>query len=74
MTDMDGPALDRELEKGAAELLILSLLEGPPRHGYELSKLVEARSGGRLVFHIDSLYPLLYRFEERDPTVALGGE
>jgi PadR family transcriptional regulator, regulatory protein PadR len=65
MTDMDRSALDRELKKGAAELLLLSLLEARPRHGYELGKLIETRSGGRLVFHLDSLYPLLYRLEER---------
>ena len=65
MTDIDPAALDRELKKGAAELLLLSLLEAHPRHGYELSGLLEARSAGRLVFHIDSLYPLLYRLEER---------
>ena len=66
MTDIDLAALDRELKKGAAELLLLSLLDARPRHGYELGKLIETRSGGRLVFHIDSLYPLLYRLEERD--------
>jgi transcriptional regulator len=65
MTDIDQRSLDRELKKGAAELLILSLLEARPRHGYDLSKLIDARSGGRLTFHIDSLYPLLYRLEER---------
>jgi PadR family transcriptional regulator len=65
MTDIDLSPLDRELKKGAAELLLLSVLEGRPRHGYELGKLIEALSGGRLVFHLDSLYPLLYRLEER---------
>jgi transcriptional regulator len=65
MTDIDLQALDRELKKGAAELLLLAVLEARPRHGYELGKLIEARSGGRLVFHLDSLYPLLYRLEER---------
>ncbi len=65
MTDIDLPALDRELKKGAAELLMLSVLEARPRHGYELGKLIETWSGGRLVFHLDSLYPLLYRLEER---------
>ena len=65
MTDMDTRGLDRELKKGSAELLILSLLDARPRHGYELSKLIHARSGGQLTFHIDSLYPLLYRLEER---------
>src|SRR5262245_2817568 len=65
MTDIDLPALDRELKKGAAELLLLSVLEARPRHGYELGKLIDTQSGGRLVFHLDSLYPLLYRLEER---------
>jgi PadR family transcriptional regulator PadR len=65
MTDIDSRTLDRELKKGSAELLILSLLDARPRHGYELSKLIERRSEGKLVFHVDSLYPLLYRLEER---------
>ena len=65
MTDIDARALDRELKKGSAELLILSLVESRARHGYELCKLIEAQSRGRLIFHIASLYPLLYRLEER---------
>ena len=65
MTDIDLSVFDRELKKGAAELLLLSLLDARARHGYELSKLIESRSEGKLVFHIDSLYPLLYRLEER---------
>ncbi len=55
----------RAWQKGSAELLILSLLEHEPRHGYDLSKLIEARSGGVLRFHVASLYPLLYRLERR---------
>jgi len=65
MADINVQALDRELKRGSAELLILSLLDARPRHGYELGKLIHARSGGQLTFHIDSLYPLLYRLEER---------
>src|ERR687892_1745851 len=65
MADMNARALDRELKKGSAELLILSLLDARPRHGYDLSKLIHARSAGQITFHIDSLYPLLYRLEER---------
>ena len=56
---------DRELKKGSAELLILSLVEARPRHGYEISKLIEARSDGLLKFNVASLYPLLYRLEKR---------
>jgi PadR family transcriptional regulator PadR len=57
--------LDRELKKGSAELLILSLVEARPRHGYEISKLIEQRSAGKVAFKVASLYPLLYRLEER---------
>jgi PadR family transcriptional regulator len=57
--------LDRELKKGSAELVILSILEARARHGYEISKLIETRSAGHMKFHVASLYPLLYRLEER---------
>jgi PadR family transcriptional regulator, regulatory protein PadR len=65
MADINPRTFERELKKGSAELLLLSVLEGRPRHGYELGKLIHTRSGGRLTFHLDSLYPLLYRLEER---------
>src|SRR5213593_1101775 len=54
-----------EWKKGSAELLILSLLEDQPRHGYEIGSLIDLRSGGTLHFHVASLYPLLYRLEKR---------
>ncbi|MGD0227897.1 MAG: PadR family transcriptional regulator [Terriglobia bacterium] len=62
---MASQVLDRELKKGSAELLILSLVEARPRHGYEISKLIEQRSDGAVRFHVASLYPLLYRLEKR---------
>jgi PadR family transcriptional regulator PadR len=65
MTAIDHRMLDRELKKGSAELMILSLVEARPRHGYEISKLIELRSEGTLRFHVASLYPLLYRLERR---------
>ena len=55
----------RELKKGSPELLILALLEESDRHGYEIGKLIEGRSGGRLHFRIGSLYPVLCRLEEK---------
>ncbi len=54
---------DPEWKKGSAELLVLSLLEDQPRHGYDISKLIQLRSGGALRFHVTSLYPLLHRLE-----------
>ena len=64
--------LDRELKKGSAELLILSLVEDQPRHGYDLSKLIETRSGGVLKFRVASLYPLLYRLRSAAGFTAAG--
>ena len=51
-----------EWKKVSAELLILSLVEARPRHGYEISKLIEQRA---VRFYVASLYPLLYRLEKR---------
>jgi PadR family transcriptional regulator, regulatory protein PadR len=57
--------LDRELKKGSAELVILALLDPRPRHGYEISQIIEQRSDGEVTFKVASLYPLLYRLERR---------
>src|SRR5436189_2647138 len=59
-------SLDRELKKGSTELMILSLLEHRPRHGYEIGQLIELRSRGAVRFNIASLYPMLYRLEKRN--------
>ena len=55
----------REAKKGTAELVVLAFLEDQPRHGYELTQLIEARSGGALTFNFASLYATLYKLEER---------
>jgi PadR family transcriptional regulator PadR len=52
-----------ELKKGSVELMVLALLDDRPTHGYELGKLIEARSGGGIQFNVSSLYPVLYRME-----------
>jgi transcriptional regulator len=62
---MSNQSIDRDLKKGSAELLVLSLLEARQRHGYEISKLIETRSEGAVRFRVASLYPLLYRLEDR---------
>jgi hypothetical protein len=65
MQNINAQKFERELKKGGAELLVLSLLEASPRHGYELRKLIETRSDGALKFNAASLYLLLYRLEKR---------
>jgi len=53
----------KALQKSSAEMIVLALLEERQRHGYELAKLIESRSDGKMDFHVASLYPLLYRLE-----------
>lgn len=55
----------RDVQKGSAEMIVLSLLEGRARHGYELAKMIESQSDNRLQFHVASLYPMLYRLERK---------
>ena len=58
-------AIHSELKKGSMEMLVLSLLDDRPLHGYEIAKQIEARSGGRLKFALASVYPTLLRLEGR---------
>jgi PadR family transcriptional regulator, regulatory protein PadR len=55
----------KALQKTSAEMVVLALLEQRERHGYELAKLIESRSEGKLDFHVASLYPMLYRLEAK---------
>ena len=60
-----GDRISKELRKGSADLLILALVEDRPRHGYEMARLIGERSGGAISYHVASLYPTLYRLEDR---------
>lgn len=46
-------------------MIVLALLETRSRHGYELAKLIESQSNNTLQFHVASLYPMLYRLENK---------
>jgi PadR family transcriptional regulator, regulatory protein PadR len=56
-----------EAKKGSAEILILAILDerDTGRHGYEVARLIEERTGGTLRFTLASLYATLYRMEDR---------
>jgi len=51
------PSGSRELKKGSAELLILSLVQDQARHGYDIAKLIDLRSQGELKFHATAALP-----------------
>lgn len=59
------PSTDTDLKRSSATVLVLALVAESPRHGYEIGKLIESRSGGAITFNMASLYPLLYRIERR---------
>ena len=62
---MGDPIADAAARKGSAELLILAALEDGQLHGYDIAREIARQSGGLLTFHVASLYPLLYKLEDR---------
>src|SRR5215207_11366811 len=62
---MADPLSDASARKGSAEVLILASLEDGQLHGYDMAREIARKSGGLLTFHVASLYPLLYKIEDR---------
>ena len=62
---MGDPIVEAAARKGSAELLILAALEDGQLHGYDIAREIARRSDGLLTFHVASLYPLLYKLEDR---------
>jgi PadR family transcriptional regulator PadR len=62
---MGDPIVEAAARKGSAEILILAALEDGQLHGYDIAREIARKSGGLLTFHVASLYPLLYKFEDR---------
>lgn len=54
----------RMFEQGDLKLVILRLLDEKPRHGYEVIKELEERSGGRYTPSPGTVYPTLTMLEE----------
>ena len=54
----------REVLKGSSNSLLLSLLEQQPMYGYQIAKVLEARSEGYFKFKEGTLYPALHRLEK----------
>src|SRR5579872_7474492 len=56
----------RFFESGEVRLAILSLLSEGPKHGYQLMKEMEERSGGLYRASAGSVYPTLQQLEDED--------
>ena|SRR5687768_8134800 len=53
------------LLQGTLDLIVLQLLRSEPTNGYDLSLRIQAISSDVLQVNAGSLYPALYRLEER---------
>jgi transcriptional regulator len=62
---MKDPITDPTARKGSAPLLVLAALEDGELHGYDIGREIARRSNGLLAFRAASLYPLLYRLEDK---------
>jgi len=60
MTPKSAPLL-----QGTLELIVLQLLRAEPTNGYDLSLRIQSVSSDVLNVNAGSLYPALYRLEER---------
>ncbi|SMB94836.1 PadR family transcriptional regulator [Deinococcus hopiensis] len=55
--------MDVNLFKGNLNLILLSVLEGGEGYGLDLTKRVDALTGGHITLNAGSLYPALHRLE-----------
>lgn len=60
----------RMFDQGDLKLVILRLLDEKPRHGYEIIKALEDRSGGRYTPSAGAVYPTLTMLEDLGYAVA----
>jgi DNA-binding PadR family transcriptional regulator len=69
-----GRRLGRLLEHGDLRFVILALLAEQPRHGYELIKELEERTGGAYRPSAGVIYPTLALLEDEGLVQPAGGE
>jgi len=68
------PTTKVELLQGTLDLLILKTLTVGPMHGYAIAQRIQQRSDEVLVVEEGSLYPSLYRMEEKGWITAEWGK
>lgn len=52
------------LLRGHLDLILLSIIEGDPKYGLEISKQAQDRTDGYFDLRVGSLYPALHRLEK----------
>ena len=59
------PTVSRDRLRGTLDVLILKTLAWGPRHGYAVARWLEETTGESITIEEGSLYPALYRMEQR---------
>src|ERR1043165_3622611 len=59
------PPKPNSLLQGTLEMIVLQRLRAEPTNGYDLAQRIEAVSRDVLTINAGSLYPALYRLEDR---------
>ena len=67
------PKPTNPLLHGTLDVLILKTLSWGPRHGYAIARWLEDTTGDEIQVEEGSLYPALYRLEERELIEASWG-
>ncbi|RJP30548.1 MAG: PadR family transcriptional regulator [Candidatus Omnitrophota bacterium] len=62
--------LQNVLTKGAVPMMIMEILRSGEAYGYEIVKEITRRSAGKLEFGQGTVYPLLYKLEEKGYVVS----
>lgn len=57
--------VSENLKRGVTELVLLGLLAQRDMYGYEMSQELQDRSGGKFILQESSMYPTLYRLEDK---------
>ena len=68
------PKYERQMKKGVLEMLVLKLLEGKEKYGYQLISELSEKSGGLFDLKEGTLYPILYRLEDETLVVSRWSE
>ena len=57
--------LQKQFKKGALDIVVLNLLKQGDAYGYKIIRELDTRSGGYYKIKEGSLYPVLYRLEDK---------
>jgi PadR family transcriptional regulator PadR len=73
MAKRNQPPFRGEMLQGTLDLLVLKTLAAGPAHGHTIAKIIERGSGDFLQVEQGSLYPALYRLEDRGWVASFWG-